>query len=320
MDAKANAPFDPFRSYPEFNLSDLPSDMPPEYKERMRTLLPYVALNPAVENLVYTTHDASGALVSTSPVLNRPWEWTEYLGDSPAGEPVRSAAEDRMLDGRPHVRNTSAFPLELFDARVTGDRIIPPSGPSASASTSGSRGAKDDMMAEESLHSLQDDVYAESVFRRDWRETRISLDDDVAGGQNASARAKTELEEAPPPLPAFSGHALGVGALEPRPLSRRPSPASSVRSVASALGSITSRRQSPAHPLSRLSVSTAGEIIDVDAFDGHTSVTGSSNKRKVMSTIVEDDDEIEIIDGPGPSITRATKRTKASKTTAKRKK
>ncbi|RDX50110.1 hypothetical protein OH76DRAFT_1402976 [Lentinus brumalis] len=306
-DAKATAPYDPFRNYPEFNLSDLPSDMPPEYKTRMRTLLPYVALNPAVEDLVYTTRDISGAIISTVPVQNRPWEWTEYLGENPAGEPARG--DDRSPDGRPHVKNSAALSLELFEARVTGDRIIPPIVPAGPGLGSGI--GTDDMMAEENLRSFQDDVYAEGAFSRDWRETRIRLED-------ASARAKAEQEDSVPPLPALTGHShvLGAGATEHnRTSSRRPSPASSVRSAGTApLGSV---RQSPAHPLSRLSVSTAGEVIDVDALDGGTSGSGTTKKRKAMSMIVEEDDEVEFVEGPIPA---SQKRKIAGKPTRAKKK
>ncbi|KAI0356240.1 hypothetical protein OH77DRAFT_1401364 [Trametes cingulata] len=298
-DTKATAPYDPFRYYPEFNLSDLPSDMPPEYKARLRTMLPYVSLNPTVQDLVYVTRDASGALISTGPVQNRPWEWTEYLGDVPGAETRGGGGEGHEEDGRPTVKNSASLSLDLFEARLTGDRIIPAQAP------------KEDMMAEENLRSLQDDLYAEGAFRRDWRETRISLNDAPSSG----TRARSEQDDALPPLNTSSG--TPGAAAEGRASSRRPSPASSVRSA-------TSLRQSPAHPLSRLSVSTAGEVIDVDAFDAGTSASGSTNKRKAMSSIAEEDDEIEFVEGPvaGGAAARGSKRTKAKtagKTTRGRK-
>ncbi|CDO75642.1 hypothetical protein BN946_scf184743.g2 [Trametes cinnabarina] len=307
IDMKATVPYDPFRNHPEFNLSDLPSDMPPEYKERLRTMLPYVALNPAVEDLVYATRDASGAIVSAVPVQNRPWEWTEYLGDVPGAEPRGGAEERRGDDDRPTVKNSASLSLELFEARLTGDRVIPAEGYTL----------KDDLMAEENLRALQDDLSAEGAFRRDWRETRVSLND-APTAPNVRPSRGTEQEDNIPPLPGFGAHA--TAASDGRPSSRRPSPASSVRSAASGqLGSATSLRQSPAHPLSRLSVSTTGDVIDVDAFDAGTSASGSTNKRKAMSSIAEHED-IEIVDGPGTAASRASKRTKAktaSKTTAK---
>lgn len=279
---RATAPFDPFRYYPEFNLSDLPSDMPPEYKARLRLMLPYVALNPTVEDLVYATRDPAGTLVPTGPVQNRPWEWTEYLGDVP-GAP----AEDRAGA----VKNSAALALELFEARLTGDRVIPAH-------------ARADGLMEENLHAMQDDLYAEGVFARDWRETRISLEDVPAG---AGARGRHEGDDGVPPLPALGGisGAAGAGAdHHGRGLPRKPSPASSVRSVGSA------------HALSRLSVSTAGEVIDVDALDGGTSGSGSTHKRKAMSSITEeDDDEVEFVEGPVPA--RPAKRPAKSKMAGK---
>ncbi|PIL34102.1 hypothetical protein GSI_03813 [Ganoderma sinense ZZ0214-1] len=226
MDVKATAPFDPFRNYPEFNLSDLPADMPPEYKARMRSLLPYVELNPAVEGLVYITRDASGAIVGSVPVQNRPWEWTEYIGDNPAGEMSRGG-DERVPDDRPHVRNSAALSLDLFEARVTGDRVILP----PKQVHQGFLAGVEDMMAEENLRSFQDDVFSEGPFRRDWRETRIPFDDAI--GSNPSGRRNSPQDDdninTMTPLPALSGHAVATGVSEHRPSSRRPSPASSGR-------------------------------------------------------------------------------------------
>ncbi|KAH9894990.1 hypothetical protein C8Q73DRAFT_745370 [Cubamyces lactineus] len=302
-DMKATIPYDPFRNYPEFSLSDLPSDMPPEYKARLRTMLPYVALNPAVEDLVYVTRDASGSVVTSVPVQNRPWEWTEYLGDVPGTDPRGGGPNDGQADdGRPTVKNSASLSLELFEARLTSDRIVAP------------QVAKDDLLAEENLRALQDDLYAEGAFRRDWRETRVSLNDaTTASSMRTGSRA--DQEDSAPPLPAFGQYSNAAAATDVRSSSRRPSPASSVRSA-------TSLRQSPAHPLSRLSVSTAGEVIDVDALEAGTSGSGSTNKRKAMSSIAEEDDEVLIVDGPGAS-SHGSKRTKAKtagKTTKAKKK
>ncbi|KAI0675055.1 hypothetical protein C8Q78DRAFT_1010248 [Trametes maxima] len=285
VDVKATAPFDPFKNYPEFSLSDLPSDIPPEYKARLRTMLPYVGLNPAVEDLVYATRDATGAIVGSIPVQNRPWEWTEYLGDVPGADPRGGEDPD---DGRPGVKNSASLSLELFEARLTGDRIIP------------SQVARADMMAEQNLRALQDDLYAEGAFRRDWRETRVSLDD------ASPLTSYIRTEDDAPPVQAFGGHVGGTA--EARSSAYKSSPTLSARSIASGqLGSAPS-----IHPLSRLSVSTTGDVIDVDAFDAGTSASGSdsTNKRKAMSSIAEDD-EIQILDGPSASVARASKRPKA---------
>ncbi len=304
MDVKATAPFDPFRNYPEFNLCDLPADMPPEYKTRMRSLLPYVELNPTVEGLVYITRDASGAVVSSVPVQNRPWEWTEYIGENPAGELSRGG-DERALDDRSHVKNSAALSLDLFEARVTGDHVILP----PKQVHQGFLAAIEDTMAEANLRSFQDDVFSEGPFRRDWRDTRISFDDAI--GSNPIGRRTSPQDDdnvnTMTPLPALTGHAVATGASEHRLSSRRPSPASSVRSAGSARSVVSH------HAFSRLSASTTGgEVIDVDALEAGGSGTGSSNKRKAMSTIAEEDSDIEIIEGPVPtSDNRGQKRAKA---------
>ena len=115
--------FDPFRNYPEFELSQLPAGTPQEYRTRLRTLLPFVALNPSVAGLAYATRDASGTLTITQPVQNRPWEWTEYLGDVPPGEvnPRADEPAGTRIEERASVRNSASITLELFGA-VERDR------------------------------------------------------------------------------------------------------------------------------------------------------------------------------------------------------
>ncbi|OBZ68162.1 Mediator of RNA polymerase II transcription subunit 12 [Grifola frondosa] len=284
VDLKATS-IDLFHNYPEFDLSDLPADMPPEYRMQLRSLLPYVSLNTAVCNLVYASRDSSGAITNSVPVQNRPWEWTENLGDNTSAE---AKGDDRAGDDRLPVKNSASLPLELFGARMTGDQVLP------------SQASADDPMLEENLRTFQDDLFAGSIFQRDWRETRIGLND---GG---AARSKGEHDEET--LPVFAG----PGSSERRSTSRRVSPASSVRSAASAhhsaLGSVPSLRQSPVHLLSRLSVSTAGEPIDVDSFEMPTSSSRSATKRKATSSLP--DDEIQVIEGPVAS-SRSSKKTKA---------
>lgn len=137
--------YDPFHNYPDFKLSQLPPDMPLELKTQFRTLLPYVAINPAVRNLFYTSRQPDGTLVYHGPVQNRPWEWTEYLGD----------------DNPDEFRNSGSLPLELFDTKLIGDHLLDSSGLSE--------------RAESFLRSVRNDVVSENVFERDWREGRVPL-------------------------------------------------------------------------------------------------------------------------------------------------
>ncbi|KAH9924878.1 uncharacterized protein B0H18DRAFT_1119667 [Fomitopsis serialis] len=286
-----SATFDPSRNYPEIELSHLPIGMPPEYRTRIRTLLPYVALNPAVADLAYATRDTSGVLTLTQPVQNRPWEWTEYLGDVSPGE-INPRTDERAgtrIEEHASVRNCASVALELFGARLTGDVLIPAH-------------AGGDQRVEAALRTFQDDHAGESVFARDWREARVALNDD-----SARSRSGTDHED-----DQVGGAVAGVVG-QHQGASRRGSPALSIRSgVARVSGSSSagSRRQSPAtsttvgHPLSRLSVSTASEPIDVDALDFGSTATSAAAKRRP-----ETDDDVQVIEGPGPS--RASKKPRA---------
>lgn len=118
--------------------------MPLELKHQFRTLLPYVEINPAVRNLFYTSRQpADETLIYHGPVQNRPWEWTEYLGD----------------DNPDEFRNSGSLSLELFDTKLTGDHLF------------NSKGLSE--RAESSLLSLRNDVVYENIFERDWREGRV---------------------------------------------------------------------------------------------------------------------------------------------------
>lgn len=119
--------------------------MPSELKYQFRTLLPYVEINPAVRNLFYASRQPDETLIYHGPVQNRPWEWTEYIGD----------------DNPDEFRNSGSLPLELFDTKLTGDHLF------------GSKGLSG--RAESSLLTLRNDVAHENIFERDWREGRVPL-------------------------------------------------------------------------------------------------------------------------------------------------
>ncbi|CAL1707851.1 unnamed protein product [Somion occarium] len=280
VDPKATV-YNPFQHYPEIDMQTLPSDMPLEYRRQIRTLLPFVPPNLAVANLAYVSQDATGQTTMT-PVQNRPWEWTEYLGEA---SPVEPKSEDKDGDERIVVKNSASISLELFAARVTGERVIP----------SGQTDSRTECM----VRTFQDDLASHTVFQRDWMETRAL--------SHMLRPDRTEQEDEVGPLPTFPNTAQG--GTDRRSNSRRPSPASSIRSrgsVARPPSVRSSIRQSPA--LTRFSGSTAGEVIDVDSLDFSTSTTHSGAKRKSIPI----DDDIEIIEGPVAS----SKRTKG-KTVAK---
>jgi len=246
--------YDPFHNYPDFKLSQLPPDMPLELKHQFRTLLPYVAVNPAVRSLFYTSRQPDGTLVYHGPVQNRPWEWTEYLGD----------------DNPDEFRNSGSLPLELFDAKLTGDNLLDSGGLSERAGSF--------------LRSLRNDVVSENVFERDWREGRVPLQTGSPPEYGSRLGANDEEDE-----DANSKVQRG------QQNSRGASPASSILSRISAA---SFRSPSVSSQLSRRAGST--DVIEVDSLASTSSTR--TQKRKATQEIDEDDgDEIQIIDNPDPS-------------------
>lgn len=278
-DSKAT-PFDPLYNYPKCLPRELPADMPVEYLNKLQSLLPHAPPNAYVLNLVNTYRDATGTLVYGSPVINRPWEWMENLGEPSVLDPKEEENEREQkerLKTRYLVKNSGSLSLEHFAAQTTGDGIIP---------------TYDDPRDEGNVRLFEDGLSAESVFMRDWRESRVGLDD------------ATLLNQARP-------RAEDIAALlsnQPKRPTPRASPVGSSRSRTSVhicgSGSSTSMKQSP---LNRLSTSTTGEPIDVNATVG-TSATEKPVKRKAAEG---SDDEIEIGKDPIPVKRVKTKSTRA---------
>ena len=260
--------YDPFHNYPDFKLSQLPLDMPLELKHQFRTLLPYVAINQTVKNLFYTSRQSDGTLVYHGPVQNRPWEWTEYLGD----------------DNPDEFRNSGSLPLELFDARLTGDHLLDSTGLSE--------------RDESFLRSLRNDMVSESIFERDWREGRIPLQASTPPEFGSRLGGNEEDEES---SKTQRGQQNSRGA----------SPASSIRSRISAA---SFRSPSVSSQLSRGAGSS--DVIEVDSLPSTSST--QTQKRKATRDIGEDDDdEIQIIDNPDPSVFKKKTGTKGKSTASK---
>jgi len=202
----------------------------------------------------------------------------------------------------------------LFNARATGDGII-------------SYPIRDDPRIEANMRSFENGLSAESAFKRDWRETRIELDDEIIVG--GSANRAEEVDELGG-LPSFPRTMDSRSASR----SRRTSPASSVRSHKSGSANLSialsSDRSSPLQPppLPRLSNSGSSEpvVINVDAPTSvaHIATTStvtnpaSSTRRALKRKLTVSDDEVEIVEGPvaaAPGPSRAGKKPKG-KTTA----
>lgn len=233
----------------------LPSDLPPnlssEYREQLCALLPYAASNPLVANLMTAQRDADGKLQASSPVLNRPWEWIENIGDQLAVDPKEDQKE-REERTRYLVRNSASLSLETFGARITGDGII-----------------RNIMSSEEprvdgDIRIFEDGLSVEGIFERDWRQSRLDVPDELM----ASGVGRAEGE---------GGNDLNASK---RP--SMPSPMTGVRSGPST-GPHSAAPSSPKEP------AISEETVAVEGASKMASITGShkGTKRKVEVDDVE---------------------------------
>lgn len=268
--------------------------MPVQYRDSVQSLVKYSAQELFVSNLVYASRDASGHVQFGQAVQNRPWEWIENLGDPPAvdrKEQQKEIEEKERLKTKYLVRNNASVSLDLFGARLTGEGIV--------------RGTDEEVGA---TKLFEDNLTSESVFERDWRESRIELGDD-----HLVSRSRDDEEE------EGGLSIMGPAALANRmartttPRRASPAPSAHSRSSANASNSASSRRQSPA--LGRLPGRPASrEPIDVDSIN-ITPTTGS--KRAASAASIGDDDEVMLIEGPTVTTRSTAKRGKAGKTASK---
>jgi mediator of RNA polymerase II transcription subunit 12 len=227
-------------------------------------------------------------MVYGAPVVNKPWEWIENLGEPSAVDPKeeeREREEKKRLRLRYLVKNSGSISLDTFGARITGD------------------GVKQDMLNEggqmEGCLRPFDDGMSENVFIRDWRETRW----DTEPLSEATIRLRSEYEsEALAGSESSKAHTL------------RASPSSSVISHSSTQATGQSRQQ----PSPSQAVRSRPEVIDVDVVQvSSTSVKGKETMKRKASAVTISDDEIEIIEGPVIAHTNAsTKKQKAGKVPA----
>ncbi|KAI0344762.1 hypothetical protein BDW22DRAFT_1354912 [Trametopsis cervina] len=277
VDPKATT-YDPSSCYPMLEMQQLPPDMPSPYRSRIRTLLPFVPPNNAVADLAYVSKDGDTVM---TPVQNRPWEWTEYLGE-------RSSVDHKDDQvGEDSIKNSGSLSLDLFGAIPVG-KWHP---------TLSSRGDTASQNIQGAIRMLQETHFTESVFKRDWRESRTS----VAFSARAATTVHAEAEDELSALPQFTPID------RPSNSSRMASPVSSVRSRGSVQPTGSLRHQSPFQLQSQrmsMSGSTVSDAIDVDSLDvdmpastASLSQGQGSVKRKAAADIGEGD-EIEFVEGP----------------------
>lgn len=291
-DSKSIA-FDPFKHYPNTSIDNLPTDMPPEHRIQLTTLLAHNHPHSLVMHLVHTHRDAQGNTVYGIPVVNKPWEWIENLGEPAITDPKeeeKDREEKRRLKVKYLIKNSGSISLEHFGARFTGEglrHVIP----------------SDEKASQEDCARSFEDGMTQNIFIRDWRETRLESE----LSRDAVTRLRTELDSEP---------ILSVDPQNLQALRSSPTPSIISRSSTQATSSSLHQQQSPASRSRNSNSTTAHEVIDVDNF----SVTGSStlkanetHKRKASVAAISDD-EIEIIEGPVVSRpTASAKKQKAGK-------
>ncbi|KAF9070892.1 hypothetical protein BDP27DRAFT_1419656 [Rhodocollybia butyracea] len=269
--------FDPFQHYPDISLSTLPLDLAPEFRKKLLSLLPKFTGAASVQNLSHAHRDAHGSLVIDTAVMNRPWEWTENIGE-PAVDPGQIKGS---FQGREVVKNTGSLNLLAFGARMTGEGILPET-------------YQEDARMQENFRTFEDGFSAESIFQRDWRETRVKPSNEdllevsktrVDAPANATSHSRNDRQGTSKNSPVMSTSGSGIS------------------------------RQSPGHStFTSLSNSTISDIIDVDILPVTTGGSSYSvGKRKAATTVESDDDEVEFVSGPVS--TKSGKKTKSTKST-----
>lgn len=247
-------------------LASIPGDAPAEYRKQISTLLREPPADSVVTNLVNSHRDSNGNTILEQPVVNRPWEWIENLGEASSLDPneEQREREERMRDRVAHlVKNTSSISLEHFGARHTGDTVKV-------------NMASEDFAEMESYARGFEDGLSESVFARDWRETRLELEEELS--PDMLARAKGEMKS---DVLVSGGADNAQGDL----------PASSA--ISRTFTSIPNPHQSPAQ--GRQTNVAALEIIDLDDIPekGPTSKTRQMSKRKAAAALSDEEIEIE---------------------------
>ncbi|KAJ7497070.1 hypothetical protein FB451DRAFT_214151 [Mycena latifolia] len=287
-----NPAFDPFVYAPHILPSDIPSDFPREYRNQIQSLLRHLPPIAAVSQLATSHRDVTGLLIHDAPVLNRPWEWIENLGEPAILDP-KDDDKEREDKGRLKmqylVRNSGSLSLDVFGARPTGDGIL--------------QVQDGDARIHANIRTFQDGLSADALFKRDWRETR--MEPEVTNLVDASeGRIRSEANVLGG---AGSTHS---GRTEKRSVTKA-SPASSILSRSSAHGSTGSRRPSPGQSsLNRLSISTMGDTADADSSTTGSSSRKAGTKRKAPSS----DDDLETSSrGKRPKSKTVSTKTRAKK-------
>ncbi|KAL5506968.1 SRB8 [Sanghuangporus vaninii] len=265
---------------------DIPVNLSPEYRELIRTLERHAPHCPDVADLVYSSRDGDGNLQPGASVQMRPWEWIESLGDPPLldAKDVQKEAEEKERRGlRYLVRNNTSIPLELFATHALGE----------GARRLGLGSAESSSGKDEQLRGLfEDDLAAESIYEREWKDSRVGFTCPGESTEDSKSRADGDVE------PSRRG----------TPTSRRTSPALSVHTSHGGASSAAGPPSATSSSRRTQSPSLAGrEVIDVDALFSGGSAKG---KRKASSAGLEEGEVIVIQDNSAKKKARVSMRKK----------
>ncbi|KAF5322492.1 hypothetical protein D9619_001365 [Psilocybe cf. subviscida] len=265
--------FDPYKYYSNASADDISPEMPPEYYNQLLSLIQRRPQYSVVTNLLFAHHDEAGNTILGTPVINKPWEWIENIGEptpDPKDEAARQRRERDDVASRYSIRNAGSISLDHFAARVTSDGVRP------NLRSDDERG-----LMEGRIRGFEDGL-SESVFARDWRETRRdALQHAEMTHDNAHSPRRDHYEMGEVHMVVDA-----VGKMRASPTSSIVSRGSSTQGTGSSLRQAHHQFQSPLQGTS----SVKHEVIDVDSMQ-------IPEKRKAGGV---SDDDIEIVEGPVP--------------------
>ena len=255
-DPKLN--FDPYRYYPNVSRDAITRDVPPEYRKQILTLLNELPTESLVTNLIHSQRDSAGRMGFHQPVCNKPWEWIENIGEP--SDSREWGREEKIRDRTAHlIKNASSIPLENFGARHTGDTVRTLASEHLSRLESYSRGFEDGL--------------SETVFIRDWRETRLELESELSPDNLVQFKHEVEPK-------VLVGKALDAAQ-------------NSMETDAVSKASSSTKQQTQQSPIQGKFSNPS--VLDQDATSEASSIFQRSGKRKASTT--SSDDEMELIEG-----------------------
>ncbi|KAG9310592.1 hypothetical protein JVU11DRAFT_9154 [Chiua virens] len=154
---------DLFKYYPNMSENELPTDIPTGYYRQLFTFLPQLPPNKIVTDLVHAHRDISGLIVGAS-----------------------CGRRCTPMAGRTIREHTLS--LELFAARRTGEHIPHPN--LIHDITKPNDHETNTIRLEGDVRSFEDGLSSESIYRWDWRETRLEVYGDQVDGSSSTGRGE----------------------------------------------------------------------------------------------------------------------------------